>query len=151
MAPPVTVRERTAACPADGLAPLTTIWYVPETAAVVVFRVRVEEPPAVTEAGLREAVTPAGRPLTVRFTVRAAPAVTAVVTVAVVEDPAATVAEAGVTATEKSSAGAVVPLVKGAKTWEKSQVFCWMPEQLSAAAAPGQPPLSRWRPRRRGC
>ncbi|WP_316315926.1 hypothetical protein, partial [Clavibacter michiganensis] len=62
----------------------------------------------------------------------------------VAEAPAVTVPEAGVAEREKSFSGAVLPLVNGAKTCEKSQVFCWMPEQLSAAPPPAQLPLSRW-------
>ncbi len=128
----------------DALVPVTVTVYVPETARSVVARVRVDCPPAVTEAGLKDAVTPAGTPLALNRTVSAVPDFTAVFTVVVAEAPAVTVPEAGAAEREKSLAGAVLPPVKGAKMCEKSQVFCWMPEQLSAAPPPAQVPLSRW-------
>ncbi len=120
--PPVTVSVYVVAWLPEGLVPVTLTRYVPEAVAWVVARVSVDWPPAVTEAGLRDAVF----------------------TVAVAVAPAVTVPEAGAAVTEKSSSGTVVPLVKGAKIRVKSQVFCWIPEQSSAAGPPGQPPLSRW-------
>ncbi|CAM5682786.1 hypothetical protein SVIOM342S_09923 [Streptomyces violaceorubidus] len=105
----------------------------------------VDCPPAVTAPGPNDAVTPAGTPLALSCTVSASPVFTAVFTVVVAEAPAVTGGrEAGAAEREKSFAGAVPPPVKGAKMCEKSQVFCWMPEQLSAAPPPAQLPLSRW-------
>ena len=54
---------------------------VPPGVAVVVETVRVELPPALTDAGLKEPVAPAGNPLTDRLTVRGAPDVVCVLTV----------------------------------------------------------------------
>jgi hypothetical protein len=62
----------------------------------------VELPPALTEAGLRLAVTPAGAPLTLRLTVPAAPEVTAVLIVALPAAPWATLIDAGLALIEKS-------------------------------------------------
>ncbi len=64
--------------------------------------VSVEDPPAVTEVGFTLAVAPVGAPLVDRLTVAAAPAVTAVDTVAVADDPAVTLAPVGDNAIEKS-------------------------------------------------
>ena len=61
--------------------------------------------PAVTDDGLIDPVTPAGSPVTDNDTVCALPLTIAVVTVYDVDDPAATVAFAGLTDTEKSSGG----------------------------------------------
>ncbi len=51
------------------------------------------------------AVTPAGAPVTVRFTVWAVPEVVAVFTVALVDSPGLTLPVAGLTLTEKSLLG----------------------------------------------
>ena len=69
----------------------------------------VELAPEVTEVGDRVAVTPAGAPETVRATVCAEPEVVAVEMVALADPPAATVAEVGDAAIEKSLV--TVPLV----------------------------------------
>src|SRR6266536_3705666 len=68
----------------------------------------VDEPPEVTEPGLKDAVAPPGRPLAEKVTVCALPEVVAVLTVAVVDPPAVTEPAAGATESEKSLAG--VPL-----------------------------------------
>src|SRR5262249_7737343 len=68
----------------------------------VVLIVSVLEPPDVTDAGLNEAVAPLGRPDALSETVWAEPAVTAVDTVAVADEPAVTLPEVGDTDTEKS-------------------------------------------------
>ena len=64
--------------------------------------VSVDEPPAVTEAGLNDAVAPAGRPLAEKVTVCAEPLVTAVETVVETEPPGLTEPAVGEAATEKS-------------------------------------------------
>ena len=74
----------------------------------------------------------------------AVPETTAVDTVAVVDCPGWTVPEPGLTPTEKSF-WLPPPLVNGANVWLKNHWLCWIPEQLSAAAPPGQLPLSRCR------
>src|SRR5947209_1935606 len=67
-----------------------------------------EEPPAVTEAGLKLTVVPAGCPPALRFTVCADPLVTAVPIVAVPLAPWTTVRLLGLALIEKSSGGGVV-------------------------------------------
>src|SRR5919205_3326877 len=85
--------------------------YVPAVMAAGVVIVIVDDPPEVTEVGLKLTETPAGAPVAERATVCALPEVVAVTTVAVVMEPAPTVPEAGLSATEKSLAGAV-PVVR---------------------------------------
>ncbi len=69
-----------------------------------------DDDPAVTEEGEKVADAPDGRPLALSETVWAEPDVTAVETVALVPLPAVTVAEPGLTETEKS-----FPVVEGPK------------------------------------
>src|SRR5262245_8274736 len=64
--------------------------------------VMVEEPPAVTDGGLNDALAPAGRPLAENVTVSAEPEMTAVLTVAFTEPPGAVEPEVGLTEMEKS-------------------------------------------------
>ena len=64
---------------------------VPAGVAAVVEMVRIELPPALTDAGLKVPVAPAGNPLTERLTERAAPDVACVLTVYVVLEPRTTV------------------------------------------------------------
>ncbi|MFB7445825.1 hypothetical protein ACFC01_47515 [Streptomyces mirabilis] len=82
--------------------PVTVMLYVPAGVDEDVATVSVEEPPAVTEVGLKVVVAPLGSPEADRFTVCAAPEVTAVETVVVADEPAFTLDEAGLTAVEKS-------------------------------------------------
>jgi hypothetical protein len=73
-----------------------------------VLTVRVELPPAVTDAGLKLAEAPAGTPDAERVTDSAAPAMRAVVTPNLALAPWTAVADAGLAAIEKSFvAGAV--------------------------------------------
>jgi hypothetical protein len=65
-------------------------------------RVSVEEAPELTDAGLNDAVTPLGRPLALSATDSELPDVTAVETVAVAFEPAATLRFVGLTEIEKS-------------------------------------------------
>jgi hypothetical protein len=97
----LTVTATVVVCVADEPVPVTVNVYVP-TAAVPALNVSVEPPPAVTDAGENEAVALAGTPLTLRFTVWAAPLATAVVIVIGAELPWATVSDAGFAAIEKS-------------------------------------------------
>lgn len=64
--------------------------------------VNVDDPPDVTLVGANDAVAPDGSPLALSDTDSALPDVTAVETVALVPPPGATVADVGLTATEKS-------------------------------------------------
>src|SRR5438132_12644003 len=68
----------------------------------VVAMVMVDDEPELTDAGLNEAVAPAGRPLADREIVWAEPEVRVVDTVGWVEPPAVTVPLVGLTAIEKS-------------------------------------------------
>jgi hypothetical protein len=85
--------------------PVIVTGYVPAGVAVVVAMVRADEELEVTEAGPNEAVAPPGRLDAVSATDCAEPDVVAVLTVAVADEPGATLPEAGETATEKSFAG----------------------------------------------
>ncbi|GAA1236267.1 hypothetical protein GCM10009665_28040 [Kitasatospora nipponensis] len=76
--------------------------------AAVVAMLRVELAPAVTLAGLRVAVTPAGAPETVRATLWALPEVTAVATVLLVAGAGGTEPAAGEALSEKSLTGVPV-------------------------------------------
>src|SRR5437588_11840531 len=62
-----------------------------------VVRVSLEVVPAVMLAGLKEATTPAGRPLALRATAWAAPRATAVTTVTAPDEPRTRAREAGLT------------------------------------------------------
>jgi hypothetical protein len=64
----------------------------------------VEDPPDVTEAGLKLTETPAGAPELVSVTICALPAVVAVFTVDVAAEPGFTAAAAGLSDIEKSLA-----------------------------------------------
>jgi len=75
---------------------------VPVAAVAVVDTVSVDLCPAVTEAGLKVALAPAGKPVAERVTARGAPAVVCVLTVYVALEPWTTVRLEGVTLTEKS-------------------------------------------------
>src|SRR5438067_3269378 len=74
---PWTVSVTVVECEMLGEVPVTVSVYVP-AAAVPVFTVSVELPPAVTEVGFRVAVAPAGVPLTERSMVSAVPDTSAV-------------------------------------------------------------------------
>jgi hypothetical protein len=84
--------------------PVIVTGNVPAGVEVAVARVSVEEPPEVTDVGLNDALAPAGSPLADSDTACAVPDVVAVDTVAVVELPGFTAAEAGLTEIEKSLA-----------------------------------------------
>src|SRR5439155_19452408 len=81
--------------------PVTVTVYVP-AAAVPAPSVSVELPPAVTDAGLNEAVAPEGRPLALSETVCAEPLVTAVVIVEVALPFCVAETELGLALIEKS-------------------------------------------------
>src|SRR6266851_945545 len=83
--------------------------------------VRTELPPAVTDAGLKVPVAPAGRPLTDRVTVCAIPDATCVLTVYVVLEPWTTVCAEGLALIAKSSG-------TGAATVRPTAVECVAPD-----------------------
>src|SRR5436190_176639 len=68
-----------------------------------------DEPPAVTEVGLKPTVVPAGRPLALRLTDCATPLVTAVLIVDVPLEPCATLRLPGLAPIEKSDGAALQP------------------------------------------
>src|SRR5207248_10659982 len=82
-------------------APVTVFGYVPG-AAVPAPSVSVELPPAVTAAGLSEAVAPEGKPLAPSETVCAEPLVTAVAMVEVAVPPCVAETELGLALIETS-------------------------------------------------
>jgi hypothetical protein len=98
----LTDREKLVLCVADVPVPVIVIGYVPAWVVDAVLRVSVDEPPDVTEVGLKEADTPAGRPDAESATVCAEPEVTVVETVVVVDCPAVTVPAVGLSEMEKS-------------------------------------------------
>src|SRR5574342_897459 len=99
---PVTVSVYGVLCVFDGEVPVTLTTEVPGGVLVKVLMVMVDEPPAVTDGGLNDALAPAGRPLAENVTVSAEPEVTAVLTVALTEPPGAVEPEVGLPLMEKS-------------------------------------------------
>jgi len=97
----VIVKVRAVLCVALAPVPVTVIVYVP-AAAVPAPSVSVELPPAVTDAGLNEAVAPEGRPLALSETVCADPLVTAVAMVDVALPFCVAETELGLAPMEKS-------------------------------------------------
>ena len=95
--------------------------------------VSVELPPVVTEVGFRLALAPLGGPLTLRLTVCAAPAVTAVLMVEVAEVPATRLSELGLAEIDKSLVGPLLgPLLANETSWS-----C---EPLKVSWSPGNVP-----------
>ncbi len=103
----VTVRLTVVVCVAVVPVPVTVIEYVPAAVPAPTATDIVDEPPAVTEVGLKPAVVPDGRPLALRLTVCADPLVTAVEIVDVPLDPCPTVRLLGLAPIEKSEIEAV--------------------------------------------
>ena len=87
----VTVRATVVVWVAEAAVPvIVTVTGPPRVAVPLAVRVSVELPPAVTEVGLNEAVTPDGRPLAARATDSAEPETRAVLIVLPPEAPWAT-------------------------------------------------------------
>jgi hypothetical protein len=103
----VTVSVTVVLCVALGAVPVTVTVYVPGVVEAPTLSVSVELAPAVTAAGLNEAVVPAGRPLAESVTLSAEPLVTAVVMVEVVLPPCTAETLLGFALIEKSLGGAV--------------------------------------------
>ncbi len=80
---------------------IVTVTGPPSVAPPDAVRVRVELPPALTEAGLKPAVTPDGRPLAARLMLSALPETRAVLIVLVPDAPWATETEVGLALMEK--------------------------------------------------
>jgi hypothetical protein len=97
-----TVSVKLAVCVAEVPVPVIVIDELPEGVLDEVVTVIVEEEPAVTEAGLKDADAPDGRPDALSDTVCALPEVTVVEIVEVADPPGLTEAEAGLAEMEKS-------------------------------------------------
>jgi hypothetical protein len=104
----VTVSANVVECVPDDAVPVIVTVYVPAGVELDVPIARLDDEPDDTEAGENVAVAPEGRPDALSDTVCDEPDVVAVETVADVLPPAVTLPEFGLTATEKSFAGAVV-------------------------------------------
>lgn|SRR5581483_2421838 len=98
----LTARLTLVLCVAAPAAPVMVSVYVPAAVPLVVFTVSVDVPAGVTDAGLNDAVAPAGRPPIDKFTVLLKPLMLPTVTVYVVLFPAVTVCEDGDAEIEKS-------------------------------------------------
>src|SRR5437879_7454106 len=107
----VTVRVTEVVCVAEVPVPVTVSVYVP-AAAVPVFTVSVELPPAVTDVGLSAAVAPLGTPVTERLNVCALHDVTAVEIVLVPEAPCRRLKLVGLAAIEKLFGGLTVSVTE---------------------------------------
>lgn len=102
----MTVSETAVECVAVVPVPVTVIMYVPLAVAAPTLTVIVDEPPAVTDAGLNATVVPDGWPVALRLTVCAEPLSTTVLIVDVPFEPCATARLAGLAVIEKSDGGA---------------------------------------------
>jgi len=104
----VIVNETVVECVALGPAPVIVTVYVPGV-ALPAPSVSVELPPALTDAGLNEAVAPEGKPLALNETVCAAPLVTAVAIVEVALPFCVAETAFGFAVIEKSSGAGAAP------------------------------------------
>src|SRR5438552_46708 len=107
--PVTTASETPAVCVAAVETPVIVSANVPVAVVVAVVTVRIELPPAVTDAGANPPLAPAGNPATDRLTLWADPEVTWVLTVYVVLEPRTTAWLDGAALIEKSSSA--VPAV----------------------------------------
>lgn len=98
----VTLSVSVAVCEPDAAVPVIVTLYVPGAADEDAASVSVDADPELVEPGENDAVTPLGSPLAPNETVSELPDVTAVETVAVPFDPAATLTFVGLTEIEKS-------------------------------------------------
>ena len=106
----VTVSATLVMCVAVAPVPVTVIVELPGAADAATLTVIVDDPPAVTDDGLKLTVTPVGRPLALSATVCAEPPVTAVKIVDVPPDPCATLRLLGFVVSEKSDGAATLRL-----------------------------------------
>src|SRR5262249_43279175 len=97
-------------CAAVEPVPVTVIVYVPGVVSGLALTVIVAEPPAFTDAGLKEADTPDGSPPALRLTDCALPLVTAVLIVDVPFPPCTIVRLLGLAVIEKSDVVTVRPI-----------------------------------------
>ena len=103
--------------------PVTVIGYDPGATLGPTVSLRLEEPPVVTDVGVKPADTPAGRPLAESATFSATPETSAVEIDVVPEDPAATDTGVGLAAIEKSLVGSVTP--PDTETLSKPTLLYW--------------------------
>ncbi len=113
----VTVSATVVECVALDPVPVTVIAYDPGAALESAATVIVDEPPAVTDAGLKFADAPAGNPLALRLTDCAEPLVTAVLIVVAPLKPCTTLTLLGLAPIEKS-------FTTGAVTVSVTEVVC---------------------------
>jgi hypothetical protein len=132
----VTVNENGVECVAEVPVPVMVMGKVPVGVDAEVLIVIVDDPPAVTELGLNEAVAPAGRPLADRDTVCAEPDVTAVLTVAETDPPGVVDLEVGDTEMEKSFPPPPVQVGSPVWTGTLTAFQAALVEAHSAEAAP---------------
>lgn len=97
-----TVNDTEVVCVAEAPVPVTVIEYVPAGVLAPAVSVSVELLPLVTDAGLNDAVAPAGKPLAERVIVCALPVVNVVEMVLVPDPPGATEMLVGLADIEKS-------------------------------------------------
>ena len=105
----VTVTETVVEWTAVPSVPVMVTVYVPAATLAPTLTVSVELPPAVTDAGLRLAVGPAGEMVFARLMVPAVPEVRAVPIVTLADAPATIVSDVGAALMLKSFGGTVVP------------------------------------------
>src|SRR3954447_20007615 len=105
----VTVNETVVVCVAEAPVPVTVIVYVPAAADDPTASVNVDDAPAVTDAGLNDAVVPAGTPDAENVTAWAEPLVTLVEIVDVALPPCWTLTLVGAADSEKSFVVVVPP------------------------------------------
>jgi len=105
----------------EGPLPVMVKVYVPASERRDTVSLSVELPPDVTDAGVKLALTPEGRPEIDRLTVCAEPDNVEVITVVEIERPSATVPDDGLAAREK------VPGTTGAVTVSE-KVAVWVPD-----------------------
>jgi hypothetical protein len=103
--PAVTVSFTVTLCVADGEVPVTVKEYVAARTDAPAEMVRVELPPVVTEAGLKDAVTPDGSPLALSAIASGLPEISAVPIVVWTEAPVTTLREDGFVGIEKLFGG----------------------------------------------
>jgi hypothetical protein len=101
--PVLTARVTTAECVTLPLVPVMVRLELPAGVEVVVLTVSVDDPELLTDAGLKLAVVPAGKPETASETLPLKPLIAPTVAMYVVLLPAVTVCDAGVAESEKSA------------------------------------------------
>ena len=142
----LTVSEYVDVCEPDVAVPVILRAYVPTGVLDEVATNSEEDPPEVTEVGVKVALAPAGSPVTESATLWDEPLVVAVLTVALVDEPWTTEPELGATLKEKSLPGAC-PVTIGPEISHAllalDHVACIAKEPVAKATfcAPPAPPV----------